>query len=377
MIATVTHVISGLGDGGAEAVLFRLCKTDTSCRHRVISLMDDGKYGAALRQIGVDVQCLHMPRGRITLRGVVRLYRLLRAHEPNVLQTWMYHGDLIGGLAGRLARVRKVFWGVHNSGLDRATAKARTLWIYRLNALLSFVVPTAIVCCAQQAFDAHAQVGYRKRRMVVITNGYDLSQFTPSALARNSVRSELQLDNATPVLGMVARFDPAKDHRNLILALGLLHRRGLHFRVLLVGSGITAENVQLTQWLIEAGVHDGVLLLGQRSDVPAIMNGLDIAVLSSRSEAFPNVLAEAMACETPCVTTAVGDAASIVGDTGWVVPPQSPDALADALSNALAERSDARAWSERKLAARRRIEERYAVERMVADYHRVWFASTT
>lgn len=375
MTRTVTHVISGLGDGGAEAILFRLCKADASCKHQVISLMDDGKYGAALREAGVGVDCLHMPRGRVTFGGLSRLYKLLRSQQPDVIQTWMYHADLVGGVVGRLARARQVFWGIHNSKLDPATAKQSTIWVCRVNALLSRWIPTRIVCCARQALDVHMRLGFHAPKMLVIANGYDLSRFSPSAAERARVRSELRLADQIPVLGLVARFDPAKDHRNLIQSLRILGNRGIDFRMLLVGVGLTAENSELARWLAEAGVQDRVLLLGQRSDVPAIMNAIDIHVLSSNTEAFPNVLAEAMACGTPCVTTDVGDAASIVGDTGWIVPPEDPQALAEALANAIAEKNTSEGeWEARRRAARSRVEERFGLDRMVAEYHRVWFA---
>jgi glycosyltransferase involved in cell wall biosynthesis len=181
------------------------------------------------------------------------------------------------------------------------------------------------------------------------------------------------MEHDTPLLGMVGRFDPQKDHENLLRALDQLKQAGTLFRCVLVGRGLDATNDQLTAWLEQYGFQDDVLLLGQRSDVPAVMSALDLHVLSSAyGEAFPNVLAEAMACGTPCVTTDVGDAAAIVGDTGWVAPPADTARLAEAIEAALAVRDDSSVWQARREAARTRVAERFSLEKMVAAYHAVW-----
>ena len=115
-----------------------------------------------------------------------------------------------------------------------------------------------------------------------------------------------------------------------------------------------------------------VMLLGPRDDIPLIMNILDTHVLSSLGEAFPNVIAEAMACATPCITTDVGDASKIVGDTGWVVPSQDHCSLAQSIIEALTQVNDNYNWDLRKTASRKRIAEHYTTDKMVSDYYKVW-----
>lgn len=327
----VAHIITGLNDGGAEAVLYRLCTHDEQDRHTVVSLMDEGKYGPVLRKAGIDVHCLHLPRGRLRPAAPWRLWRLLRALDPDVVQTWMYHADLIGGLAARLAGQRAIVWGIHHTTLEPGKSSRATIAIAHVLARLSRRVPCRIAVCAQRAVAVHGELGYDTGRMVVIPNGYDLARFAPDAAARARLRAQWQVPEGVPLLGMVGRFDPLKDHANLIRALGLLKGRGIDVACVLVGTGVDAGNTALRQQIEDAGLSAQVRLLGRRDDVPAVMNALDLHVLPSAGEAFPNVLAEAMACGTPCVTTDVGDAALIVGDTGWVVPPRNPGALAAAL----------------------------------------------
>ena len=136
---------------------------------------------------------------------------------------------------------------------------------------------------------------------------------------------------------------------------------------------MAANNQELCRLIESQGVKDNVLLLGERPDIPSVMNALDIHVLSSSfGEAFPNVLAEAMACGTPCVTTDVGDAAVIVGDTGWIVPTSNSELLANAISEAVAEMQDSEKWAVRRSMCRDRVVLNFSIERMVDNYHNVW-----
>lgn len=369
----VLHIITGLNDGGAEAVLYRLCTHDRAARHHVVSLMDGGKYGPLLERAGVPVTCLGMRRGRVGPRGLWRLWRLIRTVRPGAIQTWMYHANLVGGVTARLAGQRNIVWGIHHTTLDPAESPRSTILVARACARLSRIVPRRIVCCAGKSCEVHAGLGYDRSRVCVIPNGYDLTVFHPNPEAGQRMRRELALAPATPVIGFVARFDPQKDHDNLLRALAVLQAQGDCPHCLLVGTGLEAGNTALTERIAALGLEGRVHLLGRRDDIPAVMNALDLHVMSSAfGEAFPNVLAEAMACGTPCVSTDVGDAAAIVGDTGRIVPPRDPDALARAIADLLAER-DRPAWNDRREGARRHVADNYSIERMVESYRSAWF----
>lgn len=367
----VVHIITGLNDGGAEGALYRLCLADKDAHHTVISMMSSGKYGPLLAREGVNVITLEMPQGKVTLKGLYTLWRALRGLRPDIVQTWLYHADMLGGVVARLAGVRRVFWGIRHSNLSPGTVKRSTILVAKLCARLSRWVPYKIISCSKLAVQSHTAIGYDAGRFLVIPNGYNLTQFQPQPQEAAALRVELGIPDGAIVLGMVGRFDPQKDHRNLLDALAHLKTQP-NVVCLLVGTGMEPGNQQLMQWLDETATSGRVMLLGRRTDIPAIMSLLDIHVLSSLGEAFPNVLAEAMACGTPCVTTNVGDAALIVGETGWVVPPQNSAALASALEQALAAIEQPESWSERCTHAQLRIEENFSIETMVNAYHTAW-----
>ena len=370
----VLHIITGLGDGGAEGVLYRLCLNSKAANHIVISLMDDGKYGALLRQKGIEVYTLGLNPRKPSILKFFRLIRLIRSVNPDVVQTWMYHADLLGGFASKIAGIKRIFWGIRHSTLDAGKAKRSTIMIARICANVSGWLPEKIVCCANKALSVHADMGYAKDKLLVIPNGYDLSRFKPDIMAGQSVRHEFGVDTSEFLVGKVGRYDPFKDHGNLLQALAQLKTNGLKFRCLLVGKGLSSDNLTLVQLIRELNIKDDIILAGQRSDIPAVMNALDLHVLASSSEGFPNVLAEAMACGTACVTTNVGDAPDIIGDVNLTCPPGDSKALAELMSNAHQQWSKhPQLWAKHKLNCTVIIQQRFSIQSMVSSYESCWF----
>ncbi len=364
----VVHIITGLNNGGAEGAMFRLCTHPDSPPSMVISLMDEGLYGPKLRDAGVRVVCLNMPKGRVNLRGMVKMVRTLRQARPKVVQTWMYHADLLGGIAARVAGVKRVYWGIRNTAQPSA-GSARL--VAKLSARLSKSIPDNIICCADAAAREHALMGYQREKMAVIGNGYDFGRLRIDHDKRSAFRALHGLTDADHVLGFVARFHPQKDHPNLFTALGMVKANRSCPKILLVGPGMEPQNENLSDLIAAKGLENAIMPIGAQADIPAVMNALDVHVMSSQHEGFPNVLAEAMACGCPCISTDVGAAGLIIGDTGWLVPPQNPEALASAIEQALDE-IGTEEWSRRRAAARDRVASRFGIANMVAQYRKVW-----
>lgn len=362
----VTHVITGLGPGGAEAMLNKLVSaTRTDAVHSVVSLMDEGIFGAKLRQEGVPVACLGLRRGVPSPSAFASLVRLLRRERPDIVQSWMYHADLLAGLASAPSRI-PVVWGIHYSNVDPRQVKPVTRWTRALCARLSGRLADRIVCCGEAALRSHAEIGYRVDRMVAIPNGFEVDRFHPDPAARAQLREELGVGDRAPLVGMVARFHPDKDHRNFVAAARQVATRLEKVVFLLAGDGAAWSNPELCRWIDEAGLRLRVRLLGQRSDVPRVLAGLDVLVSSSRTEGFPQVLGEAMLSGVPCVATDCGDSREIVGDAGRLVAPRDPEALADAILEVL-ELSPAQRAALGD-AARQSIQTRYDISSVARRY---------
>ncbi len=368
----VIHIITGLNDGGAEGALFRLVTSShTESVHKVISLMGNGKYGSKLRESGIEVVTLDMPRGKVTFNALRRLYSILKKENPDVVQTWMYHADLFGGILARLSGCKNICWGIRHSNLSPVVNSRSTLMIVKLCSWFSTWIPTKIISCAEESVNVHKAFGY-KGDFSVVPNGYDTDQFKPNALLGQQAREELGLTGNIAVIGFVARWDPQKDHNNLLSALQIVKNKHPNIRCILVGTNCDESNSDLVAIINDLGIGDNIILLGRRNDIPAIMNSIDLHVLSSCGEAFPNVVAEAMASGTPCVVTNVGDASLIVGDTGWVVPSKNSSQLASAIELALSEMQNASTWSIRRSNCSERINDKFSLAKMVDGYRRNW-----
>lgn len=352
-------------------MLYRLIIHDVLNEHVVVSLMGEGKYGPLLKERGIIVHSLNLKRRRLTFNPLVRLFFLIWHYRFYTVQTWMYHGDFIGGFVAYLCGVKNIFWGIHNTVLEPGRSTWSTIWLAKILAKVSWWMPTGIVVVSKRAIDAHQSFGYDASKMKFIPNGYDLSMFCPVAGAKAALQQEIGLDARLPIIGCVGRFDPYKDHGNLISALSLINAKNIEFVCVLVGRDITEHNEALYSMIVAQGLEKRVLLLGQRNDIPKIMNLIDIHVLSSSAEAFPNVVCEAMACGTPCVVTDVGDARSIVADTGWVVPSQDSVSLANGIEAALKELSSGN-WAMRCQMSRFRIDQNFSIQEVVKMYNQLW-----
>ena len=369
----LVHVITGLALGGAEVMLYELLRALDPARFRpaVISLTAPGPLAPRIRALGVPVESLGMAPGRPDPGGLLRLARALRRCQPDLVHTWMYHADLLGGLTARLVTRAPVVWGLHNSTLDPRTTRLSTRATVRACAWLSRRVPTRILSCSEVSARLHRALGYDPGRMQVIPNGFDMDTYQPNPTQAAAVRAELDLPPGALLVGLAARWHPQKDHRNFIAAAARVARERPGTWFVLAGTGITHANAELTALIDASGVPERFRLLGARSDMPRLTAALDLAVTASAyGEAFPLVIGEAMACGVPCVVTDVGDSALLVADTGRVVPPGDAPALAAAIA-ALLERPAAQRQA-LGAAARARIAAHYALPVIAGRYQTLY-----
>jgi glycosyltransferase involved in cell wall biosynthesis len=369
----VMHVITTLGPAGAETMLSRVASgMDTSrFQNEVVSLTDILDLADRMRAVGVRVRALSMKKRVPNPFLVMLLAKWIRESKPDVVHTWMYHANLVGTLAARLAGNVPVVWGIHHSALDPRVHKRRTIFVNRACAFLSRKFPARIVCCSEASLRVHKKLSYAHEKLEVIPNGIDLEQGKPDPAARVSVREELGIPANANLIGFAARFHPQKDHRNFIQAAARLHKKLPEIHFLLCGQNVTWQNSQLVEWIKVAGIRDCCHLLGLRHDVSRLFAGMDIAATaSSCGEAFPIVIGEAMACGTPCVVTDVGDSASIVGETGIVVAPGDPDALAEAWRKLIEAGPEVR--RSLGMAARRRVQKHFALPTIVERYQSIY-----
>lgn len=364
----IMHIITDLSLGGAERMLTQVVPSNVKnggpCA-TVVSLTDEGAYGAILRDANVEVVCLGMRRSVPNPVDVIRLAKIVRSRKPDLIMTWLYHADLLGTVAALLAGVspRRVIWNLRCSNIDFSRYAKSTLYVVRLLSLMSRL-PGVIATNSHAGRLAHLALGYRPRRWVYLPNGFDLDEWRPDPADRMVVRESLGLADDAFVIGMVARVDPQKDHATFLAAAQKAAKARANLRFVLVGK--ETESLPLSDTLAERA-----LTLGVRRDVPRLMRALDLHVLCSiYGEGFPNVVGEAMASEVPCIVTDSGDAVALIEDTGLVVPFGDPTALAEAMLRFADETLEWR--RKRARAARAIIEQNYDIESVRRLYLKLW-----
>jgi len=300
----------------------------------VVALKGPDTLSRTLAEAGIKIHHLEMGKGPFSLwRGVARLHRILDAYQPHILQGWMYHANLMCSLAAqRLSYRPTVIWGIRHSLNRLAREKLTTRWVIKLGAKLSRKADR-IVYNSYTSATQHRAIGYEAAKEAVIQNGVDCGRFKPCKEARKWLRNEiLGVDDEEFLVGMIARFHQIKGHDVFLRAAAIVARMETKVRFVMAGKAVEQSNPRFWSLITGANLRSKVSLLGERSDVERILPGLDVLCSPSRTESFPNVVAEAMACGVPCVVTDVGDSARIVGNAGLVVPPGDSRALADALA---------------------------------------------
>jgi glycosyltransferase involved in cell wall biosynthesis len=372
-IIPITHIITDLNVGGAEIMLLKLLRSvdQEQFPSRVISLTDIGPIGRQMKALFVKVTALGMQPGRMAPADINHLGRVLKEEPVQVVQTWMYHSDLLGGLAARNAGIHGIAWNIRNSTLDLKKSKVSTLITVGACSLLSYFIPRKIAVCSQVAAQVHRKAGYASGKMRIIPNGFDLSAFKPDADAGLRFRRKINLTHETPVVGLAARFDEQKDHRTFIKAAGILLESIPSVHFILCGEGVTNENTLIKSCIEETGQPDHFHLLGRLDEMAAFHNACDVAVSSSAyGESFSNTLGEAMACGVVCVSTNVGGAPEVLGRTGKIVPTRDADALARAIRDLLLLSDEER--MDMSKAVRARILQDFDIQKIARDYMDFW-----
>ncbi|MBM7453015.1 glycosyltransferase involved in cell wall biosynthesis [Acholeplasma morum] len=364
----ITHLITGLDNGGAESMLYKIIKNRDQSKftYQVISLDSKGFYGPLIEKEGVKVVALNMRGIKKSILGLFSLgYHLV---GTNTLQTWLYHANLIGVIMGRLLLVDSIIWGVRQADISMEHNKASTVRIARISKYFGFLTDQ-ILSCSDETTLTHKKLGYQDKKFVTIYNGFELDKFKYEPSHRDEMRKSLGLSNELTFIN-VARFDIQKDHETLFKSMSLLKKEGVSFKLLLCGIDIRPENETLTKMIQDNDLVDNVILLGVRNDVNRLLVASDYFLLSSLGEGFPNVLGEAMASKRIPITTDAGDCKMIVGDCGKVVERRNPEAFKNAIKEILSLTVKEKEALENK--SRIRIEQHFDIKSITRSYEALY-----
>jgi len=370
----IIHIITGLGNGGAEGMLYRICKQQVrkaKINIKIISLSSNDWYSIKFNEIGVEVYKIKFQKNLFDFVKLFKLIKLLINLKPDIIQTWMYHSNLVGGILGYFFTNAKIFWNIRHTHLKIRYSKLSTIFISYILSLFSYFIPSRIIYCSLISKIVHENKLYDKKKSVIISNGYDNS-FYPSKKLRISFRKKYKIAKHSFVIGFAARYHKEKNFNNLIKAFHLLSEKNSNFFLFLKGKDVCTNNNLLNRH-IKNLPKNKYKLDKSPSNLIEFMNGIDLFVLPSLSESFPNVLAESMMCKTPVVSTDVGCARNIIFSTGGLVVP-SNDSMA--LYNAIKKMYNVfkikKKWNNIQNKSRNRILKKYNIQNINFKYEKLW-----
>lgn len=338
MKRSLTFLITSLHKGGAETQLVRVATAmaDRGWDVEVITLMPANAFAEALEAAGIEVRTLGIPRGRYDPRALAQLIRELRRSRPAILCTFMFHANVLGRIAGRIAGVPFIVSSVRNAIFGGRLSDLLMRWTDPLAN-----ITTTNSRLAGDALLARGVV--HQDRLRVLPNGIDIAGVTSGAMERAELLASLGIeDPATQLWISVARLEPQKAHEVTLHALAKLIQSGHRSHLVIVGDG--AERDRLEVLTDSLGLERHVTFLGYRTDVSSLLTASDAFVLASRWEGLPNVIMEALVAGRPVVATDVGGVTELVidGVTGFVVPPEDAVALASAMQKVMTLSDDER-----------------------------------
>lgn len=371
MTKKVTHVIIGLNVGGAELMLKRLVlhsQKTGQFQHNVISLTDVGIIGSDLQSQGITVHSLGMKSVSSVPRTLFRLRNLLKDIRPDVVQTWMYHADFLGGLAAKSVGVDNIIWGIRTTDVSQGASK-QTVHLSKLCARLSYYVPDSIVCAAHVSKDYHIGIGYDKSKMMVIPNGFDVEALSSTEEDGLNIRKQFDLSHNDIVIGSVGRFNPVKNQKLFVDIASMLIKDLPDLKFMLVGRDNDSENKELMSWIQQYNLVDNFRLLGQRNDIPKCLRAMDIFCLHSKTEGFPNVVGEALLSDTTCVAVDVGDVGVLLDEESIVL---SNDVIGVSSTIRKYLEYPKHQLLEKARKNKERVINKYSIERVVNKFHNLY-----
>lgn len=364
----ILHLISSLANGGAERTLYNLLLNSNKSKfeHIVVSLKDKGFYGDLFLEHGIKIYTLNVTKNKPWKIFKIRL--ILKIEQPNIIQSWLYHADFLT-LYTFVLGYRNIVWNIRNNKLNWSTSSKITIILRKICARLSFA-PSKIICCASSAMHEHVKIGYQFNKFQIIPNGYDVDIFKPIFNIKEKMRQKLNIDESIFIIGNVGRDDPSKDRITLLTAIAKVKKQGYNnFKLLIIGRNV--NNKSIMEILHKNNLINDVILMNEQYNINFYYNVMDLFVMSSKTEAFPNALVEAMATSIPCIVTKAGDAEKIINDSNLVVDIGDSNKLAELIINFLIMSKDKRIHVGQNLY--KRVQSNYSIKSMVSSYEELYY----
>jgi len=377
----IIHIINSLNKGGAEGNLYRLTKFQKKKYKKkidiiIITLINNGFYEVDLKKKGIKIFSLDIKKENNFFdyfKKILKFRKFIKKQKPDIIQSWMYHSNFLTIFVQRVFH-HKIFWNIRHTILDTKMSKKTTILVSKICALFSGYVPKKIIYCSEKSIKFHEnQHFYSKHKTTLIDNGYSNNIYFPSSYHRQNFRKKNKIKKSDIILGFAGRYTKEKNINSLLFAFSKIIKEYDNVYLYMVGKNINNLNNDLTRYINDFRIKDKVFLLNEQKNLLKFYNGIDLLLLTSHSESFPNVVAEAMLCSTPVLSSDVGSSKKIIGDCGFIMNKNNNITILNNLKKLIVFfQYRKKEWKNLKKKSQIRIKKNFSIEKMANQYLENW-----
>jgi len=371
----ILHVITSLDVGGAEKALYLLIKnTKKNTNHEVICLKSKGYFYDKLIKLGVKVHILNMYPKKFNLLKQFKFFSLIKKIDYNILQTWLYHSDLISSFYSLFLNKKKkenIIWTVHNNNLEVYNIGYLTKFVVYLCALLSHISPKRIVSVSKSSIKTHTKFGYNKKIFLHIPPIFEAKNNRYKIKSKgDEILKKTKKKQNQVYFGHLARWDIQKNQQFLLRTFGKIKNKNI--KIFMAGKNINKKNSLLVNSIENLNLNNKVVLLDNIENIELFFKKIDINLLPSLGESFPLSLCEAMLNKVPSIVSDVGDNRNIIGNTGWVFDHKIKKDFLTKINYSLDAIKDKNTWKLRKKECFNRIKNNFSNDNLIKKYYSIW-----
>ena len=376
----IIHIINSLKKGGAEGNLYRLCKFHKKKYKNkiniiIITLIDNGFYEAELKKIGIKIFSLGVNKKKLFdfIKKILSLRKFIKKQNPDIIQSWMYHSNFITLFLPKIF-YHKIFWNIRHSELNIQISKKMTILLSIICGQFSRTIPRKIVYCSEKSIEFHEkQHFYSKDKTELINNGFSDKNYYPSKYLRSNFRKKYKINKTDIILGYAGRYAKQKNINSLLFAFSKITKVYNNVYLYMVGKNIGSLNKELTTLVFDFKIKNKVFFLNEQKNLLKFYNGIDLLVLTSLSESFPNVVAESMLCSTPVLSSNAGCSKEIIKDCGFIISNNSNQSIIYSLNKSIdIFNNEKKKWKYLKKNSRLQIKKNFSIEKMANTYLKKW-----
>ena len=301
------------------------------------------------------------------------LRKYILNQNPNIIQSWMYHSNFFTFFISKKFNER-IYWNIRHSELNFTISKKTTIIISLICGLFSRIIPKKIIYCSERSVEFHQRKHfYSKKKTALIYNGYDNKNYSSSKRIRENFRKKHKIQLNQVVLGYAGRYAKQKNIPSLLSAFSKVNKKYKNIYLFMAGKNINQHNKELSKVIKNLDIEKKVILLNEQKNLFKFYNGIDLLILPSLSESFPNVVPESMLCSTPVLSSDAGCSKKIINNFGFVMNKNSVNSIVNNLNRIINLQIHNKSyWRDLKKKTRLQIINNFSIAKMSKEYLQKW-----